>query len=74
MKVHKKKLKRLKTDAVNESRQGALTAANYTLNVVKDNLAVAKNLKIKGKLEQLKPTRCNKYPFSLQQNYAVLTR
>ena len=57
MKVHKKKLKSLKTDAVSESRQGALTAsnanlavANYTLDAVKENLA-AVNLRGPDPLE-----------------------
>ena len=74
MKVHKKKLKSLKMDAVSESRQGPLAAANFVLNVAKVNLAATKDLRIKRKLEQPEPTRYSKKPFSLQRIYAVLTR
>ena len=58
IKVHKKKLKSLKMDAVSESRQGALAAANYTLAttnytiaIAKANFATAMNLMINWKLE-----------------------
>ena len=72
MKVHKKKLKNLKMEAVSESRQRVLTvtsanitAANYTLIVVKAKPAATKNLRIKGKVEQPEPTRCKENPFFL---------
>ena len=81
MKVHKKKLKSLKIEAVSESRQGVLApvsanliATNYTFTTAKAKLATARNLRIKGKVEQPEPTRCSKNPFSLQRIYAVLTR
>ena len=74
MKLHKKKLKSLKMDAVSESMQGELATvnsklatANYTINAMKDNFTTVKNLKIKGKLEQPEPTRYSENPFSLQQ-------
>ena len=81
MKVHKKKLKNLKLEAVSESRQRALATtsaniavANYILTVVKAKLAATKNLRIKGKVEQPEPTRCKENPFLLQRICAVLTR
>ena len=50
--------------AVNQSRQGVLAPAsenlapaNFTLIAAKAKLAAAKNLKIKGQVEQLEPTR-----------------
>ena len=60
-------------DVVSESRQGVLaaasanlTVANYTLAVAKAKLTAARNLMIKGKVEQPEPTGCNENPFSLQ--------
>ena len=61
--AQKKKLKSLKMDAVSESRQGALATVKYTLDAMKAKLAVAKNLRIKGKVEQPEPTCCSKNPF-----------
>ena len=56
MKVHKKKLKSLKMDAVSESRQGVLAIAsanlatlNYTLAATKAKLAATRNLRNKRK-------------------------
>ena len=56
MKVHKKKLKSLKIDAVSESRQGALVAASanlvvvkYTLDAAKAKLAAVRTSRSKGK-------------------------
>ena len=67
-------------DAVSESRQGVLIAAsenlataNFTLIAMKAKLTAAKNLRIKGQVEQAEPIRCSENSFSLQQNYAVLT-
>ena len=69
--MHKKKLKNLKMDAVNESRQGALTAANfklttanYTLDAAKDNFHYSKKpLGSKGNFSNLSLVVVAKIPF-----------
>ena len=45
-------------DADNESRQGVLTAAKYTLAVVKAKLSAVRNLRIKGPAVAAAKTHC----------------
>ena len=51
-------------DAVSELRQGPLAVVNYTITAANANLTAVKNLRIKGKLEQAKPTHCSENPLT----------
>ena len=60
MELQEKKLKRLKMDAVSESRQRVLAAASANLPVVNYTFTAARNFRIKGKVEQ-PDFRCSEF-------------